>query len=53
MDHGFFVFLAKSYGLFHMMAFFLAAVVYAYWPKNRSKFYNAANSILEDDEGLD
>lgn len=48
-DHNFWVGLAKSYGLFHMMIFFFAACIYAYWPKNKKKFDDAANSILTDD----
>ena len=48
-DHAFFVGLAKSLGLFWLMAIFLGAVIYAYWPSNKSKFDRAAQSILDTD----
>lgn len=41
---------AKSWGLFYLMGLFLAAVVYALWPRNRARFERARNSILEDPE---
>lgn len=48
-NHEFFVGLAKSLGLIWMMAIFFGAVLYAYWPSNKSKFDHAANSVLEND----
>ena len=38
---------SKSWGLFYMMAFFLAACVYAFWPKNRKRFDRAKHSNHE------
>lgn len=48
--HDFFVGLSKSFGLFWMMAIFFGAVIYAYWPSNKSKFDKAAHSILDHDQ---
>ena len=45
------VYIAKTYGLFHMMTIFLAAVLYACWPGNRQKFDHAKESILHDEDG--
>lgn len=44
------VWLAKSFGLFYLMGFFLIAVAYAYWPANRKRFDDAAVSILVDED---
>lgn len=50
IDHETWVIIAKSYGLFYMMAIFIAAVIYACWPGNKEKFEQAANNILKGDE---
>lgn len=50
VDHDALVAFAKSFGLLYMMAMFAAAVVYACWPSNQSKFDRAANSVLEEDK---
>ena len=42
------VFLAKTFGLFWMMGFFLVVVILAYRPGRRAAFDRAARSILQD-----
>ena len=53
LDHEFFVGLAKSWGLFILMAIFFSAAIYAYWPSNKDKFDHAARDILQPDEDED
>ncbi len=49
-DHGFAVWFSKSFGLFYLMALSLAVVVYAYWPSNKTRFDDAASSVLSEDD---
>ncbi|MDR6756502.1 cytochrome c oxidase cbb3-type subunit 4 [Mycoplana sp. BE70] len=49
-DHDTVTAFAKSFGLFYLIAMFIGVVIYAYWPKNRKRFDQAANSIVTDDE---
>ena len=49
-DHGFLTALSKSFGLFYLIAFSLAVVVYAYWPRNRASFDKAARDILDTED---
>lgn len=51
IDHETLTAFAKTYGLIYMVIVFLGALVYALWPTNQSKFDQAANSILEEDDG--
>jgi cytochrome c oxidase cbb3-type subunit 4 len=51
ITHDFLVATAKSFGLIYLMAMFLAAAVYAYWPSLGGRFDAAANSILDDEDG--
>ncbi len=44
------VYVAKTYGLVFLFAFFTVAVIYTYWPANRKRFDEAATSILEDED---
>jgi cytochrome c oxidase cbb3-type subunit 4 len=39
-----------SFGLFFLIAFFGAVLVYALWPANRERFRRAARSILEQED---
>jgi cytochrome c oxidase cbb3-type subunit 4 len=50
LDHDTAMWFQQSIGLFYLVAFAIAVVVYAYWPSNRSRFDAAAHSILNDDE---
>ena len=42
--------ISKSWGLFYMMGFFLCVCAYAFWPRNRERFDQAKNSILDQDD---
>lgn len=50
LDHNSFVAFAKSWGLFYLIAFSIAVLVYVFWPSNRKGFTEAKNSILDDDD---
>lgn len=50
IEHNTLVAFAKSWGLFYLMAFFIAVVIYAFWPSNRKRFNRAKNSILDRDD---
>lgn len=50
IDHDTLVAFSKSWGLFYLMAFFLAVIAYAFWPKNRKHFDRAKKSILDKDD---
>lgn len=41
---------SKSWGLFYLIAFFVAVVIYALWPSNRKRFDRAKKSILDKDD---
>lgn len=51
ITHDMLVGLAKSFGLFYLMAFSVAATIYAYWPSLGKRFERAANSVLDDEDG--
>jgi cytochrome c oxidase cbb3-type subunit 4 len=44
------VWFSKSFGLFYLLALSLAVAVYAYWPSNKKRFDDAADSILDEEE---
>ena len=50
IEHDTLVWLSKSVGLFYLIGFAIAVLVYAYWPSNRVRFDRAARSILEDED---
>jgi cytochrome c oxidase cbb3-type subunit 4 len=43
-------FLRSIWGLW-LMALFIGVVVWAFWPRNRKRFSDAAQIPLKDDEG--
>ena len=49
-EHDSVVWFSKSFGLFYLIGFSLAVLVYAYWPRNRKRFDQAALSILQDED---
>jgi cytochrome c oxidase cbb3-type subunit 4 len=51
IDHDTLVAIAKTFGLFLLIAGFAGAVVYALWPSKKDKFDRAARSVLDDEEG--
>lgn len=50
LDHNSFVAFAKSWGLFYLIAFSIAVLIYVFWPSNRKRFTEAKNSILDEDD---
>ena len=50
LDHNSFVAFSKSWGLFYLIAFSIAVLVYVFWPSNRKGFDEAKKSILDDDD---
>ena len=40
---------AATYGLIYLMVLFAGVLVYAFWPKNKKKFDEAARRPLEED----
>jgi len=40
---------AQSAGLIYFVGIFLAVCLYAYWPKNRARFEQAALTPLQED----
>lgn len=51
IDHDTLVLIAKSYGLFYLIALSICVSVYAFWPSNGDKFDRAAKSVLDDEAG--
>lgn len=47
MEHETTVWLAKSFGLFYLVAMSIGVLVYAYWPSNKRPFDAAARSIMD------
>jgi len=50
MDHDLLVAFSKSGGLFYLLAMAAAALVYALWPSNGSRFDKAARDIIDDED---
>jgi cytochrome c oxidase cbb3-type subunit IV len=50
MDHDFTVWFSKSFGLFYLIALSTIIVAYAFWPSNKKRFDEAAQSILGDED---
>jgi cytochrome c oxidase cbb3-type subunit 4 len=51
ISHELLVGLAKSFGLFYLIAMSVAVTAYAYWPSLGSRFDRAANSLMDDEDG--
>jgi cytochrome c oxidase cbb3-type subunit 4 len=50
MDNDFMVWFSKSFGLFYLIALSLGVLVYAFWPSNKKRFDDAAQSILDQED---
>lgn len=50
IDHDTLVGFAKSWGLFYLIAFSIAVLIYVFWPGNSKRFDRAKKSILEEDD---
>lgn len=51
ITHETLVVVAKSFGLFYLLALSVGVAVYTFWPSNRGRFDRAAESIMDDEEG--
>ena len=51
VSHDTLVGLAKSFGLFYLIALSVGVTVYAFWPSLGSRFDRAARSVLDDEDG--
>jgi cytochrome c oxidase cbb3-type subunit 4 len=43
--------IAKSWGLFYLIALSIGVLAYTFWPGNRKRFTHAKNSIMNDESG--
>lgn len=43
--------IAKSFGLFYLIALSIGITIYAFWPSFGKQFDKAAQSVLDDEEG--
>ena len=50
MTHETALWLAKSVGLFYLLAMAAAVLIYTFWPSNKARFDAAARAILDEDE---
>lgn len=51
LSHDTVVAVAKSFGLFYLIAMSVVICVYAFRPRNRDRFERAKHSILDDEDG--
>ena len=51
VSHDTLVGLAKSFGLFYLIALSVGVTVYAFWPSLGGRFDRAARSVLDDEDG--
>jgi cytochrome c oxidase cbb3-type subunit 4 len=50
MTHDAVLVFSKSWGAIYLLVFFLAAVVWTYWPSRKNIFDKAAKKPLQEDE---
>ena len=48
--HDFVLVFSKTWGAVYILAVFIAATVWTYWPKHKSMYDDAAQSPLGDEE---
>lgn len=48
LSHDFLIYFSKSWGLFYLIAFSIAVLIYAYRPSKKETFERAARQILDD-----
>ncbi len=51
ISHEFLVGLAKTFGLFYLIAMSVVVTLYAFWPSLGKRFDKAAKSVLDDEDG--
>ena len=49
-EHETLVWFAKTFGLFYLIGLSLIVLVYALWPRNKSRFHRAKTAILHDED---
>ncbi|MBU1312859.1 MAG: cbb3-type cytochrome c oxidase subunit 3 [Alphaproteobacteria bacterium] len=49
-DHGTMVAIAKSWGLFYLIAFSIGVLIYTFWPSNKKRFEQAKKDILDKED---
>lgn len=50
LSHDFMVMIAKSFGLFYLMGFFIIVVIHTYRPSSKALADHAARSVLEPED---
>ncbi len=50
IEHGHMVALAKSFGLFYLIALSIGVLIYTFWPSNKKRFERAARDIIQDED---
>lgn len=50
VDHEFLVHLSKTFGLFYLIGLSVLVLIYAYWPRNKARFDEAARAILTNED---
>lgn len=50
VSHEMLTWISKSFGLFYLIGLSVIVVVYAYYPKNKKRFTEAATSIIKDED---
>ncbi len=50
LSHDFLVMIAKSFGLFYLMGFFIIVVIHTYRPSSKAMADHAARSVLEPED---
>jgi len=48
IEHDFLVAFSKTFGLFYLIALSIGVVIYAYLPRNKARFDEAARAILDE-----
>ncbi len=50
MSYDTLVYLAKTFGLFWMLGFFVIVAIWTYWPSRRERYRRAARSVLREED---
>ena len=50
IDHNQMLVLAKSFGLFYLIALSIGVLIYTFWPSNKKRFDRAARDIIQDED---
>ena len=50
IDHNTTIVIAKSFGLFYLIALSIGVLIYVYWPSNRKRFDKAAENVIQDED---